>query len=522
MKDNICTVSYFPGRAEDAYNVRQEIIGMDGVVAVDLPDGLEDEIIKAVKILPKISVIVDDLGRAIPIIPTEPSVEAVRTALENNLEIEFLDVSLPFPREDFRGVDRFAPMVKDMGIKAYANLLHRFQSRYIKLRCKYMALKLKELYEKNEDLVLVCNINYIEDVLNYIDQSLGLGYTMNVSTTTCHVKEADVGKISSELPFLMFHYEKSRLEGFDREEVLLDLYADNEVDLQMINTYKYARNLALSDGRIYPDLHNLITAAKYTVGDDYASRILERSQVYPFTYEESNCVIKSYLDYDLKPLEILSVLKIKNKLSLGSEYPKTPNRNSPSMSFDYFKRFPLYKKTEKIFVNYLRNNYFHLVNSGEFEVDEFQCGLGDGIDIRQSLRYRFMDKIFVKNEQMINNTSYIIDFGGEADSTIFFDTQYNGLGTASSYPQNDGFCWNCLLLLPDFLNVEVSSLLYRINCFQAMHSCLDVAIQYSDFVYVFTNSEVTSTLPTHVKILPLDKIPQNLLNQMRCFDIEWL
>ena len=523
MKDKIITLPYFPGRAEDAYNIKEEISRIEGgIVVVDLPDGLEEEIKKAVKKLPRISLIVDDLGRAIPIVPNEPAIETVRTSLENNINLEFIDASLSFPREEFRGMDKFADLVEDIGVERYAELMKPYKYQYTESRHKYMALKLRELMEKNNEILFVCNIKHFKGVMQSLDEPLDVGYGMVAPTTTCKVKESDVGKISSEIPFLTFQYENSRNQGFDRKDAIIQLYEDEEADLGLVETYKYARNLAISDGHVYPDLYNILAAAKYTQDDDYAFNILERSQTYPYTYNESNCIIKSYLNYDLEPLDGTRVLEIKKKLKLDLKGSTQKKRSSHGGFFRYFKRTQECFKTERIFVNYLRNNYFQLVPSGEFEVEEFQCGLGDGIDVKQSLRYRFTDKIFVKNDKMINNTGYVVDFGGISDDAIFCDSQNDCVGTATKYPQDDGFCWNCMVIFPDTLEVEVSSLLYRVSYFNALESCVDLAVQYSDFVYVFSDSIVESMENNpKVKFLPLERIPQKLRDEMRCFDVEW-
>lgn len=524
MSDKIITLPYFQGRAEDAFHIKEEISQLEGcVVAVDLPDSLGEEIIKAVEKLPCISVIADEMGRAIPITPNDPGIEAVRSSLEHNLPVEFLDASLPFSREEFRGVDKFVDLVEDIGVEKYASLLKPFKSQYMESRYKYMALKLKELLEKEQKILFVCNIKHYKEVLEYLGKPLDLGYGMVIPTVTCKVKESDVGKISSEIPFLIFQYENSRGTGFDRGDSILKLYQDEKADLGMVETYKYARNLAISDGQIYPDLYNILAAAKYTIDDDYTYKVLERSQTYPFTYNQSNCIIKSYINYDLEPLEGARVLEIKKKLKLGFGQSNKQKRSSHGGFFRYFKRTPDCFKRERIFVNYLRNNYFHLVPSGEFEVEEFQCGLNDGIDIRQSLRYKFTDRLYVKTDEMINNTSYVVDYGGEPNDTIFFDSQSYCLGTATKYPENNGFCWNCMVILPDTLEVEVSSLLYRVSYQNALESCMELAAQYSDHVYVFSSIKSNSLKKktNNVKYLPLERIPKKIRDEMRCFNVNW-
>ena len=94
----LCIIPYIPGYAEYAARVRDEILkrkGSDFIIAVDLPRGLESQVIEATKKLPEASVIVDRLNRGIPILPTSAPIEAVRSYLEYGTDLQFIDTSLP-------------------------------------------------------------------------------------------------------------------------------------------------------------------------------------------------------------------------------------------------------------------------------------------------------------------------------------------------------------------------------------------------------------------------------------------
>ena len=93
MTGKLITFPYVKGVAEYALRIQEKIIDLEGedfILAVDLPDGLEKEIKNAIKKLPRISLIVDEMGRAIPIIPTDAAIEAVRSSQELGFKIRFL------------------------------------------------------------------------------------------------------------------------------------------------------------------------------------------------------------------------------------------------------------------------------------------------------------------------------------------------------------------------------------------------------------------------------------------------
>lgn len=537
FESQLATLPYKKGVAEYAVGFRNrmmELEGKDFCVAVDLPHGLEDKIIKAVKKLPRISLIVDDMGRAIPIIPTDAAIEAVRTGLEYGVEVKFLDADLPLPKEKFRGTEEFYHLADRIGIEAYSRLLTPYKSEYQDARENYMALKLRELLENQqkvkEKVLFLSDFKHHQNILNLLESPVDFGCGYLGSTITCKVKESDVWKISPEIPFLMFLYENSRdsfdrQEGFDRQDAILKLYQDDEINLKLIEVYKYARNLAITDGQLYPDLYNLIAAAKYCLDDDYACNVFERSKTYPYSYLDSNCVIKSYIDHDLEPLAGQRILEIKRKLKIGSEYSKQERRNSPGLFIRRFKREEEHFKSEREFAGYLRNNYFYLVPTDDYNLEEFQSGLADGIAVRESVRYQFLDKIYVKNDVMINNTGYVVDFGSRPDTSIYFDSQNYCVGTAQFSGGEDDYLLDCFTMLPNTLKEKITRVMGEISYSDPLNSCTKIALKYSDFVYVFTdhpgNLNSSDLDSKRMKIIPLNRIPKKLKEKMETFKVTY-
>jgi len=98
LHKNLHVIPYIPGIAEYAALVREELNkrkDSDFLIAVDLPHGLESQVVTATKSLPQVSVIVDQLFRGIPIIPTSAPIEAVRSFGETGTDVRFIDTTLP-------------------------------------------------------------------------------------------------------------------------------------------------------------------------------------------------------------------------------------------------------------------------------------------------------------------------------------------------------------------------------------------------------------------------------------------
>src|SRR6185369_3634563 len=94
--------TYFPvvpGRLEFALEVRAAILrDRPDVIALELPVTLQPSWLRAVSRLPEISVIVypdesagEDQAIYVPIEPSDPFTEAIRTGLETGAEIVFVD-----------------------------------------------------------------------------------------------------------------------------------------------------------------------------------------------------------------------------------------------------------------------------------------------------------------------------------------------------------------------------------------------------------------------------------------------
>jgi len=566
---------YVRGIAEHASYIRKQLLarrGSDFLLAIDLPHGLEANILKAVKRLPKISLIIDTLKRGIPVVPTCGSIEAVRTFLETGYEMEFIDTSLPVCG-NFGDLRRFSEYCREFGQKDVIGRAEEYgldlngllfgrggqtgrplpsfmhlsgsvpdiltrqyspaDSPYMEARHRFMAMRINALRkEKQMDIVVVCDAGNVSAVQHYLKEpSPEFDDSFVLDTITCRVREEDIVRISPEIPFFMHHYEIFRNQEWSREHWLQELLAGMEPvpgSLLVEQILQYSRNLALTDGQLYPGLYNLLAAAKYCAGDAYALKLLERASSYPGADQDSNCRIRSCYDYNMRPLADTRVLELKADLgrmpawavSQGKCVPP-PKRNPPPFGVIHFTRTGESLHNEKRFMRYLKHRFPYLEPTNEFVIEEFSCGLKDGIDERETLRHTFQDRIFVKERRYENTAVYVVDFGGSPTWAVYFDTQYHMVGAARRY-DNATHAWVCFAA---FLSPPkpMDQLLQDIDLTNPRASCIEMALEYSDHVFLFTDKEKRplsrDERSPHVKLFDLQRLPLELSEAMRWFHL---
>src|SRR5260370_8371012 len=111
-RGNFTYLPVIPGRLEFSVELRRAILReRPRIVAVELPGELEDVYLQALARLPEMSVIVypdpedDERGVYVPVEPSDPFTEAVRSGLEVDAEVVFIEPDLgdrphlpePFP-----------------------------------------------------------------------------------------------------------------------------------------------------------------------------------------------------------------------------------------------------------------------------------------------------------------------------------------------------------------------------------------------------------------------------------------
>lgn len=527
-------VPYVRGVAEFAVEVRKkirELEGRDFLIAVDLPHGLESEVMKAVKILPRVSLILDPLKRGILVIPSCAAIEAVRSFLDVGTDCYFIDASLPItgtmqewrrfidvcreysPKEVVEHAEKyginlqsligghqdrtsrialpFTHLVGSLGIDASTRMTSSAAvSEYLESRQRYMAMRLQELVEKEMDILLVCERRHYEKIMGFLEKPVPrFDDVFILPTVTCRVKEEDMIQVSPEIPYFVFLYELWRNEGFSRNEALTDLFTmekDNRAG-RTDAALRYSMNLALSEGQLYPGLFNIVSSAKYAGDDAYAHEVLEKAKEYPYADRESNCKIVTYVDYNLEPGNTRTVtIEGGHDPEWISLEKKRKRKSRPAASIFHFVRTTESREAESDFMRYLKRRYVSLGSSEDFSSDQFQSGLRDGIDCSNTLRYRHTQAIYVKEPVLENQAAYVVNFGGDATWTAYFDTEYSLVGAAASRSPKvkSWVCFTAFIRPPG----DMEDFLDKIDVQRPLESCLRLALDHANQVFLFTDS----------------------------------
>ena len=305
-------ITYFPvvpGRVEFAVEVRQFLLeARPEVLAIELPLPLRSPFLKAVARFPQLSIIrfpdpVDPLQWVhIPVEPSDPFMEALRTAHELGMRIEFIEPNLgDRPHVGDAYPDTYA--IQMIGRERYVTGFRLQKNEPTEEMVEYadgMARKLQGLHPDRE-VVAVVSLNMLDLVLNAMEvpqersvQPRGSAYLAEV----CNAHPDCLAEITVEFPFLIDRYNRYRVDlsedpqfldrmrtqlaVLETAEVVFWREAEGRMDAwQYRQIAKFARNLAHSSGELAADVVDLTLAARGVVGDNYAGHVWQALNLYP-------------------------------------------------------------------------------------------------------------------------------------------------------------------------------------------------------------------------------------------------
>ncbi|MBW2018718.1 MAG: hypothetical protein DRH17_03855 [Deltaproteobacteria bacterium] len=190
-------------------------------VAVELPHSLQDVVQKGVQRLPEISVVLYQNNRAetiyLPIEPTDPVVEAIRSGLEADVPVHFVDLDL----DEYHSYRDYVPdtyAAYRLGIKAYFDIYSKEVLPMLKKgpadirREAGMAYRLQKLAAKYNKILFVCGLAHLEGVKAafFRPQAEPLERIKRSGVSLFHLHPEDLPEVMTEHPFLAAVYEYRR------------------------------------------------------------------------------------------------------------------------------------------------------------------------------------------------------------------------------------------------------------------------------------------------------------------------
>ncbi len=364
----------------------------------------------------------------VPIDPCQPVIAALRAAISENIPRAFIDLETSrFEPNSAVLPDAYAlkQVTPEQFAVAVLPAIGRPQLQQVRDRIVYMAARLRQLEERHRSILFVCSIldwPWIREA--YVEQQEPEAENDEVEETSLYQPEQrTLLFMLGELPFITGLYERARAELEDDEnlsidgvkELLLTAREDYRNELKrrarkitpnlLRQCLKYIRNLTLFERRFTPDLYTIITAAKQTAGDQYALHVAEAAREYP--YQDDLELPPISLSVERGRLPDGEIVRLVNRLPgpplvwRGLQLQKRPDRRERDqwrMQWNPFSQcsWPPEDKQIEDFRAHVFDRARAVMGADLARTEPFTTSILDGIDIRDTLRHWYEDKIYVK------------------------------------------------------------------------------------------------------------------------------
>jgi hypothetical protein len=445
-------VPVLPGRMEFAAAVRHALLReRPEVVCVELPMSLESACRRAVRRLPEISVVLyegetEDEMIYVPVEPADPFTEAVRTAMELEAEVVFIEPDLA-PKPHLRevgpdayslhatGYDRFVSMYREQRTPAGPR---------IEAHAAAVAWKLQGTDPFRRTSV-VLSLNLLDAVIAAMETPQEDPETgrpkREIEVVNPHPES--LNEILVEYPYLQSRYEEYRMlldnvQTIDRPRVQLEVLRHAETTYEK-NTgeklaywhrrqiAKYSRNLAMITGDLTCGVFDMCVAARSIVDDNFGWEVWESAARYPAQREES--------DIETVHLSAEEVWRGTKRMRLRRRLPRRKQQLRPAgLKSRKKEKHPgewarqldgnaicSYPPEDFVVENYgrfLKQRAKSILSEERERVEPFTTSMLDGIDIRETIRNWHERQIYVRHQDRVQ--------GDVGSVIVIFDEDHNG------------------------------------------------------------------------------------------------
>ncbi len=459
--------TYFPvapGRLEFAVEVRQALLReKPDVVALELPATLQSAWLRAVARLPEISVIVypdeagdDDQAVYIPIEPTDPFTEAVRTGVEAGAEILFAD-----PDSGRR------PHLKDAYPDSYA-LRHIGLARYVEAYRVYPQARSEEIARHAAGIAwklqgthpearvfIVLALNLLDPVLDAMEepQAQPMARTRREGIQVLNPHPESLAEITAEYPALQWRYESSRPllsdpHLIDRRHAQLAVFREAEKEYgvhtgerlahwQRRLLARYTRNLALASNDLSAGLFDLTVAARAIADDNYAWEVWEAAGRYPpqKTASDLPTVLIRGEEVWLDTRRIRLRRRLPSSKQRLRPYGLKPRKKekfagewASQLNGTSICSYPPEDLVIEDYGRFLKKKGKSILSEERVRVEPFTTSILDGIDMRETIRRWHEGRIYVRQFQKMNGEvgSVVVIFDEDRDNRYSYTTTWLG------------------------------------------------------------------------------------------------
>jgi hypothetical protein len=292
-------------------------------------------------------------------------------------------------------------------------------------RIVHMAQRLRDLEQRHHSILFVCSIldwPWIREA--YVERQQPDAEDDAVEETELYLPDyRTLLFLLGELPFITGLYERARAELEDDTNLSID--GVKELLLSARNSYredmkraarkitphllrqclKYIRNLTLFERRFTPDLYTIVTAAKQTAGDQFALHVAEAAREYPYVEDLDLPPIQLGVDRGRLPdgeiVRLVSRLPGPPLTWRGLQLQRRPDRRERDkwrMQWNPFSQcsWPPEDQSIEDFRAHVFDRARAVLGADLARTEPFTTSILDGIDIRDTLRHWYEDKIYVK------------------------------------------------------------------------------------------------------------------------------
>jgi hypothetical protein len=420
-----------PGRLEFSIELRRAILrDRPKIVAVELPGALEDIYLQALARLPEMSVILypdprdDERAIYVPVEPCDPFTEAVRTALEIDAEVIFIEPNLgDRPHLPDTYPDPFA--IRYIGVDKYVEAYRVYpqdRNEETAAHAAGMAWKLQGT-DPLAGVFVVLSLNLLDQVLDAMEVPQDAPSHREPGDLRLLNPHPDcLAEITLEYPYLQDRYEtfRARMEPadlIDRPKVQFDLLRDAEKEY-VVNTgdkveywqrrmmARFTRNLASINGDLVAGIFDLAVAARSVVDDNYAYEVWQMANRYPQQKTTSDLLETVNLSGE----EIWINTK---KIRLRRRLPRPKQRLMPrnlkkrkkeEVPGEWARQtdgtaicsYPPEDLVIEDYGRFLKRKAKSMLSEERTRTEPFMTSILDGIDLRETIRNWHGGKIYVK------------------------------------------------------------------------------------------------------------------------------
>jgi hypothetical protein len=459
--------TYFPvvpGRVEFAVEVRQAILReQPEVIALELPASLQRVWLRAVARLPEISVLFypdetagEDQAVYVPVEPSDPFTEAIRTGLEIGAEIVFADpeaAERPHLRDSYP--DTYA--VRHIGLARYVDAYRIYpqpRTAEIARHAAGIAWKLQGA-NPSARVMIVISLNLLDPVLDAMQepqaQPMARSHREGVQVLNPHPE--CLGEITAEYPALQWRYETFRnlltdARLIDRRHAQLAVFRDAEKEYEASTgervthwqrrlLARYARNLALIANELSAGIFDLTVAARAIADDNYAWDVWEIASRYPPQKTESDVMTVRISGEE--------VWIDTRRIRLRRRLPSTKRRMRPyglkrrkkeavpgewasQLNGAAICSYPPEDLVIEDYGRFLKKKGKSILSEERVQVEPFTTSILDGIDMRETIRRWYEGRIYVRQFQKIQGEvgSVVVIFDEDRDNRYPYMTTWLG------------------------------------------------------------------------------------------------